>query len=58
MPVAMDMEAPLEVVAFNEVPEKEYAEAEPAAAKARAAETFIVLEFVGCVGNYRKKVMI
>ena len=39
---AMDIEAPLEVVTFNEVPENEYAEVEPAAARARAAETFIL----------------
>ena len=41
IPVAMDMEAPLEVAAFNEVPEKEYAEAEPTAARERAAENFM-----------------
>jgi len=41
MPVVIDMEDPL-AVALREVPEKEYAEAEPAVKRANAAENFML----------------
>jgi len=41
MPVVMDMDAPLEA-ALREVPANEYAEADPAAERAKMAENFMI----------------